>query len=155
MKSAFHSQIPFLPFLLNHSITITTESLNSLFYMACNPRYIASGRPKQKTLFPNNFFIVIEPFYPVVTSISLAAGMCLQSRCLVMDVFSSSTIPTFWCHITVSYRYSLTTALEYIILKRVLGCFINLNVIFIFSVSKSVDVNLIEVNRSFRSCSLC
>jgi hypothetical protein len=36
--------------------------------LACNSRYIASGRPQQKTPFPNNYSVVIE--------------ICLPHRCI-------------------------------------------------------------------------
>jgi hypothetical protein len=34
----------------------------------------------------------------------LAAGMCLQSRCLAMNVYSDFTIPAFGRHVTISIK---------------------------------------------------
>jgi hypothetical protein len=61
--------------------------------LAWDPRYIASGQTQQKTPFPNN--------PPVVASVFVAAGSCLPSRCLAINVCSGSTIPAFRHHITV------------------------------------------------------
>jgi hypothetical protein len=37
--------------------------------------------------------------YSVVACIFVAATMCFPSRCLAMNVYSDSTIPTFWLHV--------------------------------------------------------
>jgi hypothetical protein len=37
----------------------------------------------------------------IIACVFVAAGMCLPSRCLVMDVCSGSTIPAFRRHVTV------------------------------------------------------
>jgi hypothetical protein len=39
--------------------------------------------------------------YSIVACVSIAAGMCLQSRCLVMNVYRDFTILTFGSHVTV------------------------------------------------------
>jgi hypothetical protein len=90
--NSFHSLIPFLPSLVNHSTAIPRDSL-IITSAGLDPRYIASGRPQQKTPFRNNPFIVAYVFF--------AAGTCLPSRYLAMNVYSASTIPAFRCHITI------------------------------------------------------
>jgi hypothetical protein len=59
------------------------------------PRYIASVRTQQKSLFPNNPSIFACVF--------VVARTCLPSRSVAMDVFSSSTIPAFWLHVTICF----------------------------------------------------
>jgi hypothetical protein len=64
-------------------------------------RYIASGRPQQKTplplLYPNNTWIL--------KCLSVPAGSCLPSRCPVLNVYSRYDIPDFRRHVTAScYR---------------------------------------------------
>jgi hypothetical protein len=49
-----------LPFLLNHLRLPSQEAPSILILPALDPRYIASGRPQQKTTFPNNSSVVIE-----------------------------------------------------------------------------------------------
>jgi hypothetical protein len=57
------------------------------------PHYIASGRTQQKTSFSNNPFIVACVF--------VAAGTCLPSRFLTMNVYSGSIIPAFRRNVTI------------------------------------------------------
>jgi hypothetical protein len=38
----------------------------------------------------------------IVAHVFVAAGMCLPSHCLALDVYSGSTIPAFRCHVTIS-----------------------------------------------------
>jgi hypothetical protein len=42
-----------------------------------------------------------ERSYSIVACVFVAAGMCLPSRCLAMDVCSEFTIPAFGCHVTL------------------------------------------------------
>jgi hypothetical protein len=60
---------------------------------AWDPRYIDSGRTQQKTPLPNSASIAACVF--------VAAGTCLPSRCLAMDVYSCSIIPAFRRHMTI------------------------------------------------------
>jgi hypothetical protein len=39
--------------------------------------------------------------YSIVTCVFVAAGMCLLSRCLTMDVYSDFTFPAFGHHVTI------------------------------------------------------
>jgi hypothetical protein len=74
-----------------------------------DPRYIASGRPQQKTSFRNNSSIVIEVRLPrrcvemavLVASMFISAGTCLPNRFLAMNVYSGSAIPAFRRHVTI------------------------------------------------------
>jgi hypothetical protein len=54
--------------------------------LALHSCYIASGQAQTKTPLLNNSFIVACVF--------VAAATCLQSRCLAMNVYSGSAIPT-------------------------------------------------------------
>jgi hypothetical protein len=42
--------------------------------------------------------------YSIVAFIFVAAGMCLQSRCLAMNVYSDFIIPAFGRHVTLCLR---------------------------------------------------
>jgi hypothetical protein len=58
---------------------ISTDSVNCISQLAWDPRYIAWGRPQQKTLFPNNSSIVIEvclPFHCIETAVLLLLHAC-------------------------------------------------------------------------------
>jgi hypothetical protein len=80
MKSSLHSLIPSPPFLVSLLRLPSQDTPTILIQPATDPRYIASGRPQQKTPFPNNSSVVIEeclsrcclfsfprePFYQVV-----------------------------------------------------------------------------------------
>jgi hypothetical protein len=66
--------------------------------LAWVPHYIVSGRTQQKTQFPNNLIIVACVF--------VAAGRCLPSRSLAMNVYSYSTIPAFMRHVTIFMRFA-------------------------------------------------
>jgi hypothetical protein len=72
---------------------------------AWDTRYAASGRIQQKIFFSslklNNTSIVAYVF--------VAAGTCLQSRCLAMNMYSGSDIPTFKRHVTM---YVIVTLLN-------------------------------------------
>jgi hypothetical protein len=72
------SLIPFMPFLLSHLRLPSQKTPPVLIPPALGPRYLASGRPQQKTPFPNNPFIVADIF--------VAAGTCLPSPCLAIKI---------------------------------------------------------------------
>jgi hypothetical protein len=61
--------------------------------VSLRPRYIALVRTQQKTPFPNNLSLVACVF--------AAAGPCLRSRRLSMNVSSGSTIPNFWRNVSI------------------------------------------------------
>jgi hypothetical protein len=69
-----------------------------LFRLAWDPRYIASGRIQQKHLF-HRYSTTNTSIVPYVF---VAAGTCLSSRCLAMNVYSGSTIPAFRRHVTIN-----------------------------------------------------
>jgi hypothetical protein len=110
MKSSLHSLILFLP-LLNHSTAVSRHSLNSqLFQLAWGSRYIASGRPQQKTPLPKNFSMVIYVCLPrrcietavlILLRVFISAGTCIPNRCLGMNVYSGSAIPAFRRHVRI------------------------------------------------------
>jgi hypothetical protein len=70
-------------------------------------RYIASGRPQQKTPFPNYSPTVIEVCLSHRCIIS--AGTCLPSRCVAMNVYSGSAIPALRHHVTMFSNCPVTT----------------------------------------------
>jgi hypothetical protein len=86
MKSSLHSLLPFLPSLLNHLQLPPHETPSILSQLALGPRYIASGQPQQKTLFPNNSSLVIEVCLPcrcIETAVLLLLRACLFPQELV------------------------------------------------------------------------
>jgi hypothetical protein len=42
--------------------------------------------------------------YAIVACVFVAAGMCLPSRCVTMNVYSVFTIPAFGLHVTISWH---------------------------------------------------
>jgi hypothetical protein len=42
--------------------------------------------------------------YAIVACVFVAAGLCLQSRCLAMNIYSDTTISAFWRDVTISTR---------------------------------------------------
>jgi hypothetical protein len=112
MKSSLDSriinpQLSSLPSSLNYFRVPSQETPSVLSQQDWDPRYIASGRPQQKT-FPKNFYTVIEVFTSplhrngsssIVACVFLSTGTCLPSRCLAMNVYSDSALPTLEsCH---------------------------------------------------------
>jgi hypothetical protein len=73
--------------------SIISSGLGSLLY--------SLGRIQQETPFPNNPFIVACVF--------AAAGTCLQSRCLVINVYSGFALPAFRLFVTIYclFNYSI------------------------------------------------
>jgi hypothetical protein len=100
---------------LNHLPTANSRTLNPVLYCICqlsrchlfsiisdcrfsansqlawDPYNVASGQTQQKALFANNPFIVACMF--------VAAGTCLMSRCLAINVYPGSTISAFRHHV--------------------------------------------------------
>jgi hypothetical protein len=118
MKSSLHSLIPCFPFLLK-----TPEALNSIPLLPSSypgrlasrnstdsndllcPFYKSSALTKQKA---QPFYCWESVFtaalhnngsYPIVSCVFVAAGKCLTSSCLAMDVSSDFTIPAFGRHV--------------------------------------------------------
>jgi hypothetical protein len=99
--------------ILCHNGTLVTWMNPQLFW----DRYIALGRPQQKTLFPNNSSIVIEvclPRHRIETAVLLllrvfiSEGTCLLSCCLAMNYsgFQAS------CYIVPSLRLFVQKGLQ-------------------------------------------
>jgi hypothetical protein len=44
--------------------------------------------------------------YSIVACVFVAAGMCLPSRCLAMNVYSDFTVPSFGCYVTIRTKFS-------------------------------------------------
>jgi hypothetical protein len=95
--------------------SFSSSFFSSMIPGAWVPRHIVSGRIHRKHRFcsyPNNTAIGSRgvPSSPLhrngssslVACVFVAAGMCLPSRCLAMDVCSGPTILAFRRHITVS-----------------------------------------------------
>jgi hypothetical protein len=106
-KSSLHSLIPFLPFLLNHLRLLSPELDPILILAEWDPRYIASRRTHKKHRFLYccesvlTALLYMNGNYSIVACIFVAAGMCLPSRCLAMNVYYDFTIPDFGRHITM------------------------------------------------------
>jgi hypothetical protein len=111
MKSFFHSLIPFLPLfclcsqanvLAGWRLETQPTPLNWTLL------YNHFARTTQKTQPPYCWEGVItvqlhsNGSYSIVACVFVAAGMCLPSRCLAMNVYSDFTIPAFGLHVTVS-----------------------------------------------------
>jgi hypothetical protein len=83
---------------LNNIRLASQETPSSLIQRALYLRYIASGRIQQKTPFPS-----LQPKdTSIVVYIFVAAGTCLPSRCLTINVHSGFAIPAFRRHVTIS-----------------------------------------------------
>jgi hypothetical protein len=87
--------------------------LTQLAQLTWSPRYIVSLRTQQKTPFPNNPFLVACVF--------VAAGMCLPSRCLAMNVYSGSTIAALRRHVRVPSFLKLIAHMELTYVATALG----------------------------------
>jgi hypothetical protein len=118
MKSSLHSLFPFLPFLLNHlrlpTLTILSQAhipagwrLENQLTLLNWTLFFLFERTTQKTLplycWKGVFTAPLHSngSYSIVACVFFAAGMCLTSRCLAMNVHFDFTIPTFGRHITM------------------------------------------------------
>jgi hypothetical protein len=110
MKSSYHSLIPFLPSLLNHSTAISRESFISdsswSVILVMQPR----GSPNKK-----HRLSTVAPLLGVV------AETCFSSSCLAMDISSDSTIPAFRRHVTIFYYYFWYASTENSVVWRTAG----------------------------------
>jgi hypothetical protein len=101
-RLTFKSQLNSLPSSLSQLRLPSQETPSVIIPAGLGSRYIASGRTQQKTsfalLYPNNNSIVAYVF--------VAAGTCLPSRCLTMNLYSGSNIPAFRRHVTICLRHS-------------------------------------------------
>jgi hypothetical protein len=84
MKPSWHSLIPFLPFLFNYLRLPSPELDQILSLAAWDPRFIESKWTNRK----HREGVSTAPLHSS-RSYSIAAGMCLPSRCLAMDMHAT------------------------------------------------------------------
>jgi hypothetical protein len=122
MKCSFHSQNSFLAIILQLPIPKTQlgsvpllpnshldrlASRNSVSVLNWTLLYNHFARIAQKTQpLCSCEGVLTAPLhssgsYSIVACVLVAAGMCLPSRCLAMNVYSDFTIPAFGCHVTL------------------------------------------------------
>jgi hypothetical protein len=90
----------------------STRLISSLYTLGATPR---------ETTFSWKFFycyrsVLISPLSrngnsSIVVCVFISAGICLPSRCLAMNVYTSSALPAFRCHVTIFFLY-LTHAIS-------------------------------------------
>jgi hypothetical protein len=122
MKYSFHSLIHFLPLFCNCQY----RGLDSIYFLCSQARILSNWLIETWLTFlnwnfPYNHFawttqktqpvscfegVFTAPLhsngsYLIVACIFVAAGMCLPSHCLGMNVCSDFTIPAFGSHVTV------------------------------------------------------
>jgi hypothetical protein len=97
IKSSLHSRIPFLPSLLNHLRLPSQETPSILSASLRSPLYNLGADPTENTV-PS----VIAQQY-LDCCLFVAVGMCLPSRCLVMNVYFGFAIPAFRSHVALTY----------------------------------------------------
>jgi hypothetical protein len=140
MKSSFHRLIHFLPLFCNcqlSSIPLLPSSYpgrlafrNSTQFHYVPASFAANlynhfARTTQKTqpLYCSESMFTgplhSNGSYSIIACVFVVSGMCLQSLCLAINVFSDFTIPAFGSHVTVQFRYICLT-------DRSLGNFLHL-----------------------------
>jgi hypothetical protein len=124
VKSSLHSLIPLLPLFCNCQLNSIPSSqarilvgsrletpLTSLNGVNWTLLYNYFARTTQKTHLYYLEGVFTAPLhsnwsYSIVACVFVAAGMCLPSRTLAMDIYSDVTIPALGRHVTVSWlRY--------------------------------------------------
>jgi hypothetical protein len=90
MKS-LRNLIPFLQFLSNLRLP-SQKTPSILSQLALDPRVGANRKHR---------FHLCDPKILDVAYVFVAAGTCLPSRCLAMNVYSGSAIPAFRRHVTI------------------------------------------------------
>jgi hypothetical protein len=119
MNSSLHSLIPFLPLfncqlssipLLPSSYPGKLASRNSIYSTYSSEmnllyKYFAGTTQKTQPLYCwEGVFITplnTNGSYSIFACVFVAAGMCLPSRCIAMNVYSDFTIPAFDSHVTI------------------------------------------------------
>jgi hypothetical protein len=122
MKSSFHSLIPFLPLFCSCQF----RRIDSV-PLLCSQAHILAGWSLETRLTLLNWTFICNHFaratrktrplycwegvfaaslysngsYSIAVCVFVAAGMCLPSRCLAMNMYSDFTIPAFGRHVTV------------------------------------------------------
>jgi hypothetical protein len=114
---SFHSLITFLPLLCNCQF----RRLDSIQFLCFQGHILAGWRLETQVILLYNHFSrtsqKIQPLYCwegvftpplhsngiycIVAFVFVAAGMCLPSRCLAMNIYSDFNIPAFGRHVTL------------------------------------------------------
>jgi hypothetical protein len=126
MKSSSHRLIPFLPLFCNfwlNSIPLLPSSYpdrrafrNSTQFFSNELFFITMQKTQPLYCWEGEFIAPLHSngSYSIVVCVFVAAGMCLPSRCLAMNVYSDFTTPAFGRHVTIFSRIytSFYTRLE-------------------------------------------
>jgi hypothetical protein len=108
MKSSFHSLITFLPLFCNCRLS-SIPLLLAGCRLETRPNwtllYNHFAQTTQRTR-PNLDGVFTAPLhcngsYSTVACVFVAAGMCLPSRCIAMNVYSDVANPVFGRHVTI------------------------------------------------------
>jgi hypothetical protein len=118
MKLTLHSLIPFLPLFYNcqlNSIPLLSSSYpgrlasrNSILFFSTELFFFNQFAGTTQKTQPLYYWegVITTPLhsngnYSIVACVFCAAGMCLPSRCLIMDVSYDFIIPDFGRHVTI------------------------------------------------------
>jgi hypothetical protein len=127
MKSCLHRIIPFFAIILK--LPIPKTRLNSIPLLPSSYPGRLVSRDSTQFFSAELFFITSlhgprrkQPLYcwegvltaplhsngsnSIIACVFVAAGMCLPSRCLAMNVYSDCTIPTFGLHVIILFCVS-------------------------------------------------
>jgi hypothetical protein len=103
MKSSLRSPILFLPLFCQ----LPTPETHSIQF-TCSQAHVPAGWRLETRLDSAELFFITTLRGPrrkhslsIVACVFIAAGICLRSRCLAMNVYSDFTIPAFGRHVTV------------------------------------------------------
>jgi hypothetical protein len=121
MKSSLHRLINFLPLFCNRQLNFSAPEFIS--WQAGDSELDPSLHGLNWTLLYNHSAwttlktqplccwegVLTAPLhsngrYSIVACVFVAVGMCLPSRCLVMNSYSDFTIPAFGCHVMLRIR---------------------------------------------------
>jgi hypothetical protein len=123
MKSSFHNLNPFFPLFCNcqlNSIPLLPSSYPSVLAFRNSTQFYAAATNSFGTLLYNHFVRTTQKIrrlyclegvftlplhsngsYSIVACLVVAAGMCLLSRCLAMNVFPDFAFLAFGRHVTI------------------------------------------------------
>jgi hypothetical protein len=99
-----NSYLNSLATLLNHARLPSQETPSILSQLVLDPRYIASGRTQCRTPSP----LLQLQNTSIFACLFVAAGICLPSRYLAMNVNFGSTITAFRSHVIAYYLNKIT-----------------------------------------------
>jgi hypothetical protein len=136
---SFQGLIPFYPSILNYlrRAQLSTQ-LDSILFL-CSQAHILAGCRLETQLTQTIFFVIFEPSarttqktqsvyfwgvftaplhdngsYAIFACVFIAAGMCLLSSCLAMDVAYDFIVPAFGRHVTIcTVRTNTSSTLQY------------------------------------------